>query len=186
MNYYIADLHLGHQRVLADDSRPFADLEQMQETVINNWNATVRDNDTIYVLGDFAWNSETAIEALAQLSGRKILIKGNHDKVNKEFYRLFQKISDIEYIKDCGRNLVLCHYPMAHWRDQYFNAVHLYGHVHNNEDALLFERYKLTCKQAGIPCEAYNVGCMLPYMDYTPRTFEQIRSGFESYAACSG
>ena len=26
----------------------------------------------------------------------------------------------------------------------------------------------------GCPCQAYNVGAMLPYMDYTPRTWEEI------------
>ncbi len=24
------------------------------------------------------------------------------------------------------------------------------------------------------PCKMYNVGCMIPYMDYTPRTLEEI------------
>ena len=28
---------------------------------------------------------------------------------------------------------------------------------------------------------AYNVGCMLPYMDYTPRTFMEIVDGYEKY-----
>ncbi|MDO5150689.1 MAG: hypothetical protein Q4D76_15070 [Oscillospiraceae bacterium] len=32
-------------------------------------------------------------------------------------------------------------------------------------------------KKRNIPYESYNVGCMLPYMDYTPRTLEEIRAG---------
>ena len=27
----------------------------------------------------------------------------------------------------------------------------------------------------------YNVGCMMPYMNYTPKTLDQILSGFSMY-----
>lgn len=32
-------------------------------------------------------------------------------------------------------------------------------------------------KKRNIPYECYNVGCMMPYMDYMPRTLEEIRTG---------
>ena len=31
----------------------------------------------------------------------------------------------------------------------------------------------------GIACEAYNVGCMMDYMGYTPRTLKEIREGWK-------
>lgn len=53
MNYYIADLHLGHANVIGYDNRPFADVSEMDEALIRNWNNTVTAMDTVYVLGDF-------------------------------------------------------------------------------------------------------------------------------------
>ena len=48
-NYYIADLHLGHENVIRFDNRPFADLEEMHRTIIDNWNRTVTAGDTVYI-----------------------------------------------------------------------------------------------------------------------------------------
>ena len=31
------------------------------------------------------------------------------------------------------------------------------------------------------PCWMYNVGCMLPYMDYTPRTLDEIIAGYNQW-----
>ena len=55
MNYYIADLHLGHVNAIGFDNRPFADVTEMNETLIHRWNSVVSRADTVYVLGDFIW-----------------------------------------------------------------------------------------------------------------------------------
>lgn len=55
MNYYIADTHFGHNNILHIDRRPFADIYQMEETMVMLWNATVRKKDTVYILGDFCF-----------------------------------------------------------------------------------------------------------------------------------
>lgn len=52
MNYYISDLHLLHENVLRFDNRPFETIENMQETIVNNWNRKVTNGDTVYILGD--------------------------------------------------------------------------------------------------------------------------------------
>ena len=52
MIYYIADMHFGHENVIRFDDRPFADTEQMDEVLIQNWNERVTADDTVYVLGD--------------------------------------------------------------------------------------------------------------------------------------
>lgn len=53
----------------------------------------------------------------------------------------------------------------------------LYGHIHMGRDAAPYEEYAAKMKERNIPYECYNVGCMMPYMDYTPRTLEEIRAG---------
>ena len=52
MNYYIADLPFGHANAISFDNRPFETVEEMNETLIQNWNACVTPADTVYVLGE--------------------------------------------------------------------------------------------------------------------------------------
>ena len=58
MNYYISDLHIGHANAITLDKRPFKDLNEMNDAIFNNWNARVRTDDTVYILGDFIWKKE--------------------------------------------------------------------------------------------------------------------------------
>ena len=50
----------------------------------------------------------------------------------------------------------------------------LYGHVHNTREWELIEKWKKEMWDMEIPCQMINVGCMMPYMRYTPRTLEEI------------
>lgn len=74
-NYYIADLHRGHENVIRFDNRPFANLEEMHRTIIDNWNRTVLASDTVYILGDMIWGKEAEwLPWLSHFSGKKVLI----------------------------------------------------------------------------------------------------------------
>lgn len=181
MNYYISDLHIGHENVIKYDGRPFVDSIQMATEIANRWNSTVSYDDSVYILGDFAWKNAVGLQILQQLSGRKFLILGNHDKPTTEMQAYFEWVKEIAVINDCGTSVVLCHYPIAHWKGQYRGAVHLYGHIHNTKDYTAFERYREICMELEIPFECYNVGCMMPYMDYTPRTLEEICNSAKAY-----
>ena len=77
MNYYIADLHLGHENVLRHDGRPFENAGQMNAELIRRWNDRVSDSDHVYILGDFAWKNSLGLEVLRQLAGHKFFILGN-------------------------------------------------------------------------------------------------------------
>lgn len=48
MNYYISDLHIGHENILRFDNRPFADVNEMNNKLIENWNARVRSDHGIH------------------------------------------------------------------------------------------------------------------------------------------
>lgn len=52
MNYYISDLHIGHANAIKFDNRPFADVNEMNNAIMENWNSRVKPNDTVYILGD--------------------------------------------------------------------------------------------------------------------------------------
>ena len=174
MKYYISDLHIGHKNIIRFDQRPFFDLEDMKQTIIKNWNSVVTLGDDVYILGDMFWNNDDIAEVLQQLKGNLYLVKGNHDRINAEMSKCFVWAKDYAEIKDNGKNVVLCHYPIAHWRNADYGTIHLYGHIHSGRDSRPFDEYKELMKQRNIPYECYNVGCMLPYMDYTPRTLDEI------------
>ncbi|MBQ8826854.1 MAG: metallophosphoesterase [Oscillospiraceae bacterium] len=174
MKFYIADMHLCHENVIRYDSRPFKNIDQMNNELVKRWNDTVAENDEVYILGDFCWKKGRCTEFVSQLKGRKFLIRGNHDDIPEDAEPYFEWIKDYAVITDSGAQVVLSHYPVAHWINQFRGSVHLYGHVHNNKDYYAYVRYGKMCLSENIPFESYNVGVMMYYMDYTPRTLDEI------------
>lgn len=177
-NFYISDMHLGHSGIIRYDNRPFMNVEEMDETIIQRWNDVVSDTDTIYVLGDFSWyKEEKTLEILNRLVGRKVLIKGNHDRVSPMVSRKFIKVCDYLEIRDNGQKVILSHYPMPFWNGQFRDSIHLYGHVHNSHQWNICEHLRRELKQLqDIPMRMYNVGCMMEWIDYTPSTIVEIES----------
>lgn len=78
--YFTSDTHFGHSRVREfEPSRAhFATVEGMNEALIDNWNATVRQRDTVWHLGDFAFG-RVNVAIAGRLNGIKRLVLGNHD-----------------------------------------------------------------------------------------------------------
>lgn len=181
MKYYISDLHIGHANIIALENRPFADLAEMEATIIANWNSVVRPGDDVYILGDFCWYPEDTVRIMPFLQGHKHLIVGNHDRITPEVRKLFKTISEYKEIKDHKKAVILSHYPIAHWKNADWGYIHLYGHIHIGRDSRPFEDYVRTMQGRGVPYKCYNVGAMMPYMDYTPRTLDEIRDGSDEY-----
>ena len=167
-NFYISDWHYNHKNCLAFDNRPFTSIEQMNEALVERWNNVVKPGDTVYVLGDMFWcDSEMAISVLDSLSGRIFLTKKFTDK--------FVKVAEYMEIKDNGRNVVLSHYPIPCFKNHFYGWYHLYGHVHNSFEFNMMEHDKFLMQELySRPCNMFNVGAMMPWMDYTPRTLEQV------------
>lgn len=89
-------------------------------------------------------------------------------------FLIFKLAQDNAEIKDNGRNVVLCHYPIAHWCNADYGTIHLYGHIHAGRDSRPFGEYRKLMEKRGMFYECYNVGCVLPHIDYTPRTLDEI------------
>lgn len=188
--FFISDLHFGHKNCLAFDNRPFKTIEEHDEQLIKRWNSVVGESDDIWILGDISWYSiQKTIEIFKQLNGRKHLCVGNHDAKllkNKELRSLFVEVCDYKEIvvevAGISIGVVLCHYPIPCYNKHFYGWHHLYGHVHNSFEWKMMERvqYEMTAlydKQ----CHMYNVGCMMPYMDYTPRTLMEVVNGWMKY-----
>ena len=183
-NYCIGDTHFGHKNALSFDSRPFKTIEEHDAALIENHNRAVGLTDDVWYLGDFSWHNATkTLEILDQLNGTKHLIIGNHDGrllKNRDIQKRFAEITDYKELDiGNGKCLVLCHYPIPCFKNHFYGWIHFYAHVHSSfEDNMMLRcRYEME-ELYDTPCEMYNVGTMMPWMDYTPRMIDEVIDGW--------
>lgn len=190
MKYYISDLHFGCQNKFEGRT-----LEHDQ-MIINNWNHTVTNSDTVYILGDIGRignnaDNEYLCKCISILKGRKVCVLGNHDSGLKDIRirQLFTEVCDYKEVSDNfdGRchKVILSHYPILFWEQQHKGSILLYGHVHISDEWDVYKQslayandyFKDRTLKGYTDCpeaKAYNVGAMLPYMNYAPRTLKEI------------
>ncbi len=162
--FFTSDLHFWHNNVIHFCKRPYGSVEQMNQSLIDNWNMVVGEKDHIWLLGDFSFGTvDQTAEILNQLKGIKHLIVGNHDRkgraarlFNKQWEKWFVDRHDYFRLKVDGYNLVLCHFPFAAWERGYIN---LHGHLHS------LSGYQNKWKQYDVGVDANN---------YTPILLEDV------------
>ena len=142
MIYFISDTHFNHDREFVYGPRGFKSIEEMNETLIKNWNETVTNEDDIYVLGDFFLGNDMKFveKTLNRLNGLIHLVVGNHDTPRKlEFYsgaEYISEIADALRIKYKKREFYLSHYPTltaSLEQDPNHAVINLFGHTHSKE-----------------------------------------------------
>lgn len=179
--FYVADLHLSHLNSISFDERPWYTIEDMNEAIVNIWNNRVTDNDEVWILGDISFDGPYNTRVLvARLKGKKHWIIGNHDyklSKNEELCRQFVDIYEgYHKIYDNGRNVILSHYPIFMFDGVRKGTHHLYGHIHTNEtDCALVSKWKKEYEDSlKIKISMHNVGIMCKYMEWGPKTLDQI------------
>lgn len=141
MKFFTSDLHLFHKNVIKHANRPYANVEEMNESLVNNWNSKVGKGDEVYLLGDVSFGSVSdTVDLLNTMNGNKFLVPGNHDKAalrRHEFIRCFEKVIPLmeidvadEDAKHGKQRIVMCHYSMRVWNKSHYGSWHLYGHSH--------------------------------------------------------
>ena len=129
MIYYTADLHF-HYKPILETRNDLASIFEMDEMLIRNWNETVKEDDTVYVVGDVGYNDNRVPgDALERLRGHKHLIRGNHDvgfDDGERLYDYFETVTDFNEIEDGSHHIILCHYPIVHNKKSYM----IHGHLH--------------------------------------------------------
>lgn len=135
----MSDTHFGHANIIRYSSRPFADVEEMNEKMIAEWNHLVKPQDDVYHLGDFAFMRPAPFTSLVwRLQGKKHVILGNHDKWIIENWDdlvrkgTFASIQHYREVKVAGKMLVLFHYGQRVWNKSHHGSIHLYGHSHGS------------------------------------------------------
>jgi len=132
--FLISDTHFSHKNICSftknDGSklRPFDNVEEMDELMIENWNKTVRPIDKVYHLGDVAIN-RNGLKVLKRLNGKKVLIKGNHDIFPlKDYLPHFYDIRAYHILD----KMILSHIPVHSISRGRFKA-NIHGHTHSNK-----------------------------------------------------
>lgn len=144
--FVISDTHFSHrnswEKFKRDDGsplRPFTSNEEMDETMIERWNAKVKPHDTVYHCGDVVIARKN-LQLIKRLNGRKILIRGNHDIFRDDDYREvgFEQIHGVRVFVD---KFILSHIPLHPDCVSGRFRVNVHGHLHANQ---VMETFRVT------------------------------------------
>lgn len=137
--WFISDTHFGHANIIKYSKRPYKDVDEMNEMMIQEWNKLVKPEDNVHHNGDFAFMPVDKLEKLLwRLNGNIHLVLGNHDKeIVKNKNRLlkqgkFNTIQNYNELKLNGQMIVLFHYGLRVWNKSHHGSILLYGHSHGS------------------------------------------------------
>jgi len=162
--FFTADHHFDHYNIIKYCNRPFNTVNEMNRTLIDNWNSTVEDSDIVYHLGDFALvevgeGGVTRLNELVEaLNGEIHLIYGNHDNANNIVRSKIPLSLTVTNIIHKGQKIILSHYPPTDWCVS-GGAWWLYGHTHNGKQ-----------REDGSPYLNVGVDCW----GYTPISLDKV------------
>lgn len=124
--WLISDTHFGHENIIGYCGRPFVNAAEMDEAMVERWNALVKPSDKVYHLGDVAMK-KAHLAIVSRLHGKKRLIRGNHDIFDTKDYLAvgFQEILGVRVLN----NLLLSHFPV-HPDSLGRFAGNVHGHIH--------------------------------------------------------
>lgn len=148
--WFCSDHHLGHANIIKFTDRPggklirpFASVEEHDETIISNHNALVSPKDRVYFMGDVAINKKF-LHMVGRMNGRKKLIKGNHDIFAlKDYTPYFEDIVACRVYPD--HDLIVSHIPVHPGQLEHRFKWNAHGHLHIN----LVRRQELIMEECG-------------------------------------
>ena len=126
--WFISDTHFSHKNIIKYAGRPYTTVEEMNRSLIDNWNQCVEADDQVFFLGDFGLGDVEHLHSIcSQLKGHKICIRGNHDRNASHMMRVgFNLVLESAFLKIGQHNVELIHIP-SNPAPSHFQ---LHGHVH--------------------------------------------------------
>ena len=171
--WFTSDHHFGHSNIIRFCNRPFNDVHEMDDALIQVWNKWVKPNDQVWHLGDFGFTGAVHERVLPRLTGKKELIFGNHDPVRKftDYQRsLWNSASECRLFKADGIQIFLQHRPQRAWEGSYRETMHLFGHVHGKLEGNPWGK----SMDVGVDPTAWREG------EYRPLNLDEIVSALKS------
>lgn len=130
--FFCSDPHFNHAKLLEYGLDIFyKDVDDMNETIINNWNSVVPKDGVVFVLGDFALCSKTKIhEFLSRLNGTIYFIFGNHDDKKHFDHPKIVKSDNYCVLEVDSQVIIMSHFPFRSWEKRQYDSWNLHGHCH--------------------------------------------------------
>ena len=170
---FYSDPHLGHANIIKYCNRPFASIAEMESELVRRYNEVVGPRDTVLWCGDaFFGDASRSKEILNNMNGRKILVKGNHDKSPAVMTEIGFDLCLTECtLRIAGRSCRVSHFPPAYpgvqdteqtWKDKYKSLrpklakgeILIHGHTHSTE------RIRDNCIHVGVDAWDYRPALM--------------------------
>jgi calcineurin-like phosphoesterase family protein len=164
--WFTSDCHFDHENIIKYCNRPFSSINDMNDSLIENWNERVDPDDMVFHIGDFAFKkpSKSIKKLLNQLNGNIILIRGNHDLASYT-----KIIVDDMIITLNKKRFQLVHDPKEATHGYYLV---LCGHVHLN--------YKFnTLRDYDSEYDVCNVG--VDQWGFYPVSIEEILKSYKNW-----
>jgi hypothetical protein len=96
--WFTADFHFGHSNIIRYCNRPFGDVAEMDQAILERLNSLVRAHDVLYFLGDFCIGGKA--RALAYRNGirckRIFALPGNHDMETRKLTDTFSWLNNLQ------------------------------------------------------------------------------------------
>ncbi len=177
MLFFTSDFHINHFNIIRYSARPYSSVEEMNESLVENFNKTVSSEDLTYHLGDFSLDERMVPLYLPRLNGKHVLICGNHDachprrkgwkrQTNKYISYGFQEVQvrKVIFVDRLG-DVLLTHMPRSDYEDPRYEQYRpndwkgwiFCGHVH--------EKWKIKENQINVGVDQWN---------YKPVSLEEI------------
>lgn len=192
--FIISDTHFGHANCIEKFKRPdgsplrdFSSVEEMDETMIERWNAKVKPGDVVYHLGDVVIHKKN-LDKVKRLNGSLRLVRGNHDiEDDKRYYEVgFKRILGVSVWTD---KFILSHIPLH--PDSITNRfrVNVHGHLHANEVMMDNPDYAYTDAPGAPPMKIPDPRYLcvsVEHTNYEPLSFEEVEERIQKRWAETG
>lgn len=163
----MSDLHLGHNNICKYRTN-FSSADEHHNTIFENLATNLNKRDTLYLLGDVAFDKYWLGKIKGLKCKHKLLVAGNHDLMKGIHMRdLVDTYDDVKALY-CKRNIWFSHCPI-HPQEMRGRICNIHGHLHN----------QLVLDEEGLPDKRY-INVCVEHTDYKPITFEEImeRGGY--------
>lgn len=174
--FFTSDTHFYHNNIIKYCDRPFSNVSEMNQKLIENWNSVVPKDGVVFHLGDVSLTAKEGNlhDTLSKLNGTKYLIVGNHEQNVLEsdlIMKHFKEVVDVaeitikdEEVTYGKQQIVMCHYPMIVWNGSHRGTWQLFGHVHGGLSNKGVIQHPVTAMDVGTDCH-----------NYTPVSYQQVK-----------
>ena len=167
--FLIGNCQFGRGNIIRKNKRPFGNVQDMNEEMVQRWNAVVSNDDVVIHLGNFAWDPTTAEEVLDVLNFKQLwILPAENDQAILEMNRTQMLPDGVKIVNRIFEqnqiNATFAYWPMVEWPSKTKGNYLFYGYYG--------KKYKPDHKKKMI-----NMAC--EFWNYTPQNISSLMRLFE-------